>query len=67
MGKKGIIIIVLVVVLLVIGVVVYMMLNTNKKPTETVTEASKTQTGITNLLANTDTKTITSLLGLSRT
>jgi flagellar basal body-associated protein FliL len=50
MSKKGILIVVFVLVFLVIAVVIYLMMSTNKKANSQTTEATKTQSGISNLL-----------------
>lgn len=60
--KKTTVVIILVLVFVIIGVVVYLFTASNKK--SEVTEKVTTSTGLGNVLANTDSGTFSTLLGL---
>lgn len=63
--KKGTLIAIMVIVFIIIGVTIYLFMQGGKKQTETVTSEAKTQTGLGNILANTDAGTLASLLKLA--
>lgn len=52
MSKKAIIVVVIVMVLAILGVVIYLISTTNKENAKEVTTSNKTQTGVSNVLAN---------------